>query len=409
MRAIREFANTMPNLPDTKLVRKFIDLYGNIYGIATDEYNSIHRLYNNYKRANNSSNIKQVVIEPNIEQVKEQQINISKISILTKKKADEDKILKLLFKKSLSIRELCAEINESEEYVQYILDELRDNKYHILTKGNKFYIEKTPFVQQGVYRIDISRMQDKIIRFGATADNHLNSKYERLDVLHAIYDFYEQEGIDTVYNGGNWIDGEARFNRQEVLNHGLSSQINYFIENYPQRKGLTTYFIAGDDHEGWYWQREGINIGEYMQMKAEMKGRSDLKYLGYLEYDIEYKTKSGAVKVRLMHGGGGSAYAISYSPQKMIESFQGGEKPNVLLLGHYHKADYMFYRNVHCLQLGTTQDQSTFMRKRKIQASLGAWLVEMHVSEDGSVLRFKPEWISFFDKSYYNRKKYYIL
>jgi hypothetical protein len=36
----------------------------------------------------------------------------------------------------------------------------------------------------------------------------------------------------------------------------------------------------------------------------------------------------------------------------MIEAMPGGEKPNILAVGHYHKMEQIFYRNIHAFQTG---------------------------------------------------------
>src|SRR5579862_567138 len=100
----------------------------------------------------------------------------------------------------------------------------------------------------------------KIIKFGLTSDNHMGSRYERMDVLNACYDAFAAEGITTVYNCGNYIDGDARFNRHDLNHHGIGNQFHHFMAKFPRRDGMTTYFISGDDHEGWYVQREGVNL-----------------------------------------------------------------------------------------------------------------------------------------------------
>jgi hypothetical protein len=127
-----------------------------------------------------------------------------------------------------------------------------------------------------------------------------------------------------------------------------------------------------------------------------------------MEADIVLPAKNGTGKtvVRVLHPGGGSSYAISYSVQKIIESYQGGEKPDVLLIGHYHKADYVFCRGVHAVQTGCTQDQSPFMRKKKLAAHLGGWIIEMATDENGAVTRFKQEFMPFYDNAYYSRWSY---
>ncbi len=106
-----------------------------------------------------------------------------------------------------------------------------------------------------------------------------------------------------------------------------------------------------------------------------------------------------------MHPGGGAAYALSYSAQKIVESFQGGEKPSVLLYGHYHKFDWNYYREVHNIGTGCTVDQSIFMRKQKIQAHVGGLLVRLHQAPDGAINRVKVEWIPFYDRGYYSKPR----
>src|SRR5690606_25512502 len=230
----------------------------------------------------------------------------------------------------------------------------------------------------------VNTKSERIYRFGAIGDNHLCSKYERLDVLHAMYDLFEREGIKDVYNTGNWIDGEARFNKHDIHTHGLDNQLDYMIEYYPQREGITTHYIGGDDHEGWYTQQMGIDVGFYLEKKAQRAGRNDLHYLGYMEHDIILKAPKGETKLRVVHPGGGSSYAISYTMQKLVESLQEGEKPHIVLAGHYHKHGYQQIRGVHTFQTGTTQDQTPFMRKKKISAHVGGWIIEVHTDVNGA-------------------------
>lgn len=255
-------------------------------------------------------------------------------------------------------------------------------------------------------KLDIQKMSTGFHKFGACGDNHMCSKYERQDVLDALYDEYERQGITDVFNTGNWIDGEARFNKNDLKVHGMDNQINYFIDNYPQRKGITTHFVAGDDHEGWYTQREGINIGQYAEIKALQAGRTDLKHLGYMEADVVLKAPKGKTMIRDVHPGGGSAYATSYTMQKLVESYQGGEKPHIVLAGHYHKAEYLYYRGVHIIQTACTCDQTPFMRKLKLAAHVGGWTFEFSTDDNGAVTRFKTEFFPFYDNHYYSKWKH---
>ena len=270
--------------------------------------------------------------------------------------------------------------------------------------GGIYSLTTSVTLEPGHYRIDGSN-SEWTHRFGVTSDNHLCNKHSRLDVLKSAYEHFERSGITTVFNCGNWIDGEARFNKGELLTApGMDAQLDYLIDKWPVHKGIKTLYIAGDDHEGWYQQREGIEIGKYLQMRAQQQGRSDLQYLGYAECDIELAHRSGSAIMRVVHPGGGSAYAVSYTDQKRTESYQGGEKPHIELVGHYHKFNQGYPREVHTVQVGCTSDQSLFMRKKRIQAHLGFCEIKIKQNQRGAIERFAVEWFPFYDRGYYGKK-----
>lgn len=315
--------------------------------------------------------------------------------------------LKAIFKKKdvQTVEALSDYFNIGIGKIKVAVNEMVEAGHNFkIDKGNIIFskiIEKS----QGKV-LDIKKMSTGFYRFGVTGDNHLCSRYERLDVLNALYKEFERAGITTVYNTGNWIDGEARFNKHDLRVHGLDNQIDYFIEKYPQIKAIDTYYITGDDHEGWYTQREGINVGSYTENKAIKAGRTDLHFLGHMEADVILKAPKGKTTLRVLHPGGGSSYAISYTSQKIVESYTGGEKPDILFDGHYHKAGYNYIRGVHVIQTGCTQDQTPFMRKKRLAAHLGGWIIEFSVDDTGAITRFKQEFIPFYDNGYYKKWDY---
>ena len=306
-------------------------------------------------------------------------------------------------KKPWTIEQLSDALNVGVSRVRTAAEQLADDRINIKSIGTALFLDDSP-LRRPPTTIDLRSLRTGApIRFGVTGDNHLGSKYARLDVLNALYDIWESEGVKTVYQCGNMIDGEARFNRSDLIVHGLDPQVDYFVEHWPHRKGITTHFITGDDHEGWYVQRENVDIGQMMQDRAERFGRTDLRYLGHMEHDLLFQQPKGSAHVRLVHAGGGSAYATSYTVQKIVESYQGGEKPNVLLAGHYHKAEYGYPREVHCVQVGCTEDQTPFMRKKKLEAHVGGAIVELEQDpETGAIVGFTPKLIRYFNKGYYN-------
>ena len=315
--------------------------------------------------------------------------------------------LKSAKSKGLTFEGLCDAVNSPPSGVRHAIASLRKSGYNVALDGDTVKLENhfAPSHKQVALSHDLSEYEGEWIRFGVVGDKHLGNMHCRLDVLKLLYDLFESEGITTVYDTGNWIDGEARFNKGELLVHGLDAQLDYWIENHPQRKGITTHYVAGDDHEGWYQQRECLEIGKYAMLKAQAAGRQDLKYLGYAEALVELKAARGSRMMMVNHPGGGAAYAISYKGQKYVESLQGGEKPSIVLQGHYHKFNVGYPREVWVVDTGTCCDQTLFMRKKQLQAHVGGSIIELMQAPDGRIVRFRSEFLPFFDRGFYETQR----
>lgn len=318
-------------------------------------------------------------------------------------KSINQEMVKFLSTGMYSLTDIANRFDLSPAKAQVELDTIRKAGYLVHTYNDQYTAGDT-IDKEHNYSLDYRKNGETELIYGAVADTHLGSKYARLDVLNALYDRFADNGITKVFHGGNWIDGEARFNKNDLYVHGIQDQLNYFIDNYPQRNGIENYILSGDDHEGWYVQREHINIGRLLESEAKQQGRNDLVDAGYMERDFELKQKKGSSIIRLIHAGGGSAYAVSYTSQKYVESLQGGEKPQIILVGHYHKFEYGYPREVHVVQLGCVQDQTPFMRKKKLQAHLGGCIIRIKQTDIGTIASVNVEWIPFYDKSFYEKK-----
>lgn len=239
-------------------------------------------------------------------------------------------------------------------------------------------------------------------RFGLVGDTHLACKEERLSELHNFYDILAAEGITKVFHAGNPVDGYIpKINGDSVYESSIDGQAQYFVDNYPKRDGITTYFITGDDHEGW-WMKQGFNFGAYLQLIAEKSERKDLVYLGHVEADVELRAGKLPTILKIQHPGGGSAYSRSYTGQKQVEAFEGGEKPSVLVQGHYHVSNYMSERNVYVISLPGFQDQTIFARKKRLRMEVGGAILEFKVNpKDGAITRCRLEFVRYFTRGYY--------
>ncbi len=266
---------------------------------------------------------------------------------------------------------------------------------------NPFAVDHAPPIG-AVGHWQVKSTKDNKYRFAAFGDLHAASKYCRWDVREDLTRKAEDFGAQAILDGGNWIDGEAAFNRYDLVAVGMDAQLRLLARYYPKTK-IPTYAVAGADHEGWYTRREGIDVGRYCESVMREAGH-DWHNLGYIESDmVLVNANSGKTAVlRVMHAGGGSAYAISYKPQKILESYEGGEKPDVVLIGHYHKLISGLIRNVFFAEVGCQQDQTPFMRQRSLEAHIGGILLELEQDpRDGTITCFKPDMRRYYNRGYY--------
>lgn len=230
---------------------------------------------------------------------------------------------------------------------------------------------------------------NRTIRFAIMGDTQLGSKYAQLTHLHRFYDLCATEGITDVYHTGDITEGlKMRVGHEyELYVISADEMRNDVVNNYPKRDGITTYFITGN-HDASIFKQVGYDIGQ-----AIANERLDMVYLGR---DCAVINLTPNCKLELRHPWDGTAYALSYKIQKMIEAMESDSKPNILAVGHYHKAEYLFYRNVHAFQTGCFQGQTPFTRGKGISVHLGGWLVTVTVDEDGYIQRIIPEFIPFY-------------
>lgn len=263
------------------------------------------------------------------------------------------------------------------------------------------YTQPAPAFVDAVPLVLTSRPDNTFV-LGVAGDRHHGSKYHRNDVLSDLYRRFDEAGVDCVFDTGNWIDGDSRFNRHDLIRVGLTPQLQLMAEQTPPI-GAPTFAVWGDDHEGWYAQREGIDVGEYAEGFMQRAGH-DWHNLGYMEAHVILRNaNTGAQSVMaVQHPGGGTAYALSYRPQKIVESLEGGEKPAVILMGHYHKLEALNIRNVWVLQTGTCMDQNPFMRKKSIEAHVGGVVLGLEQDpSSGAIVGFSPQMIRYFNRGFY--------
>lgn len=223
-------------------------------------------------------------------------------------------------------------------------------------------------------------------KFGYVSDTHLGSIYADIALLETAYEIFEKQGITKVLHSGDILDGIKIYKGQdfELSAFGEDAQVELAVNKYPKKRGITTYFIAGN-HDRSFYKLTGSDVGLRLQER-----RPDLQYIGHQEANIIIGDGNHKATIRLIHPDGGSAYALSYKPQKYIEALQSGTKPDVLLVGHYHKAEVLFFRGVISVQGGTLQQQTPFMRGKSLSAAMGFWTIDITVGPN-RIIDFTPK------------------
>lgn len=253
-----------------------------------------------------------------------------------------------------------------------------------LKEDGTFIITKKKYKKSSQYT---SKEKEGLIetKIGVISDTHLGTKEQQLTLINEIYKEAYSRGITTMLHIGDLLDGDYTQVRKEqayqLFLRGFDEQVGYVIDMYPEVEGMTTYFIQGS-HDETHKKNGGATAGKWID-----RYRNDMIYLGQDKATF----KINNLRILMDHPGGGNAKSYSYKPQQAIEGLNPGEKPNILLQGHYHKSYYMFYRNVHSLLVPCLVDQSQFMKKMNLQNVVGAYFLTIYSDEKGNIHYFEPE------------------
>lgn len=227
---------------------------------------------------------------------------------------------------------------------------------------------------------------DTRIKIGIIADTHLCSKQQQLTYLKDFYKTCADVGVENIYHAGDMLAGVDVYPGQsnDLIRFTEDEQIDYAVEHYPCIEGITTYVISGN-HDLSFVKRKGGD-----PLKSIALQRADIVYLGQFSAWVQFKKQCS---MYLLHPDGGSAYAASYRLQKLIESFEGGKKPNIAVMGHFHRRCYISERNVHGFLGACFESQTDFLRRKAINPVVGGTILDIQFTDNGQIhdigVRFK--------------------
>lgn len=316
-----------------------------------------------------------------------------------------DKLYQLM-KKEESFNSLKNRLSLSNNELMGIISYLKEigREVSIVEINGQLVVRKN---QQPRRKYDIKPPKEELHKkvILVTSDTHYGSIYCQPSMVNtAVYEAYNR-GIEDIYHIGDITDGDYSRIRpvhvSEVFLYGATGQLEYTVKNLPKYKGMKWHVITGS-HDQTHSFNYGMNLGEELA-----KRRDDVEYLGQ-DRAITYFDNCA---VELFHPGGGTSRILSTKPQNGIDQMPSKTKPQISLRGHYHKAYYMMYRNIHTFLCPCNVDVSSFMMKNEIPNLMGNYFLTIYYDDNGYVHYVEPEIMLFDQKDvrkndWENPKKY---
>lgn len=230
------------------------------------------------------------------------------------------------------------------------------------------------------------------VRVAVFGDTHFGSRFEEVEGLKVYVKECASVGVEHALHAGDILEGHRLYRGQEYETdaHGWEEQSARFVDRIKDLDfGCPVSFITGN-HDISFLRASGINVGSGLETEAKVKAGKEWRFIGQDQGRVDI----GGIDWMLLHPGGGSAYALSYRPQKIVEQIEGGTKPDVLCIGNYHKAEMIpSYRNVCAIQVGCFQRQTPFMLTKGLAAHMGGWIID--ASKNKGVVTIQARFISF--------------
>lgn len=302
-----------------------------------------------------------------------------------------EKVYKII-KNGMPLEELIKILGCSyEEGVGIIeLCRVQGKKIELVTNEKKDIVIQKVTVKKNTNSYIKPNYEDLInTKLCIVSDTHLGNIHQQLHLLNKIYEEANKRSIDTVLHCGDLVDGDYLAIRKEqgrqMFLRGFDEQAGYVVDMYPQVEGITTKFILGS-HDETHYKNGGATLGYWIP-----KCRNDMEYLGQDSATI----KVNGVRITLDHPGDGSSKSLSYKPQTRIEELESGQKPKILLIGHYHKSYYFLHRNVHAIEVPCFCDKTQFQQKKGLTNIIGAYFLDIYSDKKGNIQFFEPEEVIF--------------
>lgn len=304
-------------------------------------------------------------------------------------------LVKLARKGKPTLENLCDALGKSPKDTKVLIDAARAEGFRVACSGGTFGIQPTATSRQEK-QVVLAPEKERLLL--VASDIHVGSLYfladQFKDHIHRGYD----AGARVCLVPGDILDGCYNHSRWEETHHGFQEQARECARVFPRLPGLRYIGITGN-HDQTFESHSGLSVVEALPQVFRDAKRDDFDLIGARGgfVRIGAKTERGLL-VEMWHPLKGPAYALSYKMQKHIEGYQVGQKPDVLLTGHWHQSCYFTQRGVHALSCGTFHGgQSSFGKALGGAPSIGGWTIRYAMTKEGTVRDFSPTWRAYFE------------
>lgn len=310
---------------------------------------------------------------------------------------DKDALVKRLKNRRMSMDEICYELKLDSPTAERLLRELQDDHIPLDVSTSKrgrkvlFHINVLPEDHNTFYVSDRERSTSHY-KLGFTSDWHFGSKFHLPKTWHECMKRTRDAGIKKVYVAGDLMDGSGIYkgHLENLTEHGVEGQTDAVAEAISKYPELEFWGIAGN-HDYSFTQQNGAKPLAILEAKAD-----NFKNLGDMKADVVVK----GVKIRLLHGAGGRAYATSYPSQTYLRDYFKGlerdelnEIPHILAIGHYHTLYHSKDHSVYVMQSGSFQDgDNEYCVRRGLTGPHGLHHVDLAIY-DGQIVGFRQEYV----------------
>jgi predicted phosphodiesterase len=288
--------------------------------------------------------------------------------------------------------DLCDKLDLSPSKTRGLIEQAKEMGIRLHVENNHVGIRSAQ-PEERVRQVGIAPVIGERQKVGVISDTHLGSKYCMREQLKEFVHYAYEQGVREILHPGDVLDGMYRHGVFEVSHVGLDDQARDLFETLPQLPGLNYRAITGN-HDFTFTENSGVDVGHFLTGYFRKRGRNDLHFYGNRGAFLKVK---GAI-VHLWHPRSGVSYARSYALQKHVEKYASGEKPNILLAGHWHVYCHVYERGVHAVACPTFQGGgSAFSKSLGGAPAIGGMILSWDLTSHGTLRSFIHEYRAYFE------------